>query len=114
MRTRILAYGLALASLWGTAATAQPLPRFDIEATCRTAQALTAEDRDPVQGCMRDEADAERQLRAVWSSAAASHRETCAAETQIGGPPSYVDVLTCLQMYQGTGSTAPQRRRRQP
>jgi hypothetical protein len=50
-------------------ATAQQLPRFNIEATCRTAQALTPEDRDPVQGCMRDEADAERQLQAVWSPA---------------------------------------------
>jgi hypothetical protein len=101
-------------SVLGSAASAQQLPRFNIEATCRTAQALTAEDRDPVQGCMRDEADAERQLQAIWSGASAAHRQTCAAETQVAGPPSYVEVLTCLQMQQGTASTAPPRRRRQP
>ena len=68
----------------------------------------------PVQVCMQDEADAERQLKAVWSSAAANHREICSAETQVEGSPSYVEVLTCLEMYQGTASTAPPRRRRQP
>jgi hypothetical protein len=30
---------------------AQQLPRFDIEATCREAQPLGPEDRDPYQGC---------------------------------------------------------------
>jgi hypothetical protein len=113
MKACTLASALLFGSLCGSA-TAQQLPRFNIEATCRTAQALTAEDRDPVQGCMRDEADAERQLQAIWSSASAAHRQTCAAETQVAGPPSYVEVLTCLQMQQGTASTAPPRRRRQP
>ena len=111
MKAPTLAYALLLGPFWSLAAGAQQLPRFDIEATCRTAQALTAEDRNPVQGCMRDEAEAERQLQAIWSSAAAAHRETCAAQTQVGGSPSYVDVLTCLQMYQGGPSTRPPRRR---
>ncbi len=114
MKTRAFVYASALCSLLGVPAFGQQLPRFDIEATCRAAPALGPQDRDPMQGCMQDESDAERQLKAVWSSAAASHRETCAAETQIGGSPSYVEVLTCLQMYQGTASTAPQRRQRQP
>lgn len=114
MSARILVYAFVLGLPWSTAATAQEPPRINIEATCRTAQALTPEDHDPVQGCMRDEADAERQLQAVWSRAAAADRQTCAAETQVGGSPSYVDVLTCLQMSQGTASTAPPRRRRQP
>jgi hypothetical protein len=114
MKARILVYASALCSLFGVSALAQQLPRFDIEATCRTVQALTPQDVDPVQGCIRDETEAEQQLKAVWSSAAANHRETCAAETQVEGYPSYVDVLACLQMYQGAASTAPPRRRRQP
>jgi hypothetical protein len=114
MKARTLAYALVIGSVWSFAATAQQLPRFNIEAICSTAQALTAEDRDPVQGCIRDERDAERQLREVWPATAAAHRETCAAETQVGGSPSYVEVLTCLQMYQGGTPTTPPRRRRQP
>ena len=93
---------------------AQQVPRFNIEATCKAAQPLTAEDRNPYEGCMRDEANAERQLQGMWSSAAAARRETCGQEAQIGGTPSYVDMLTCLQMAQGTASTVPPRRRRTP
>jgi hypothetical protein len=115
MKARTLVYASAFGLLWSFTATAQPLPRFNTEATCRTAQALTPQDRDPVQGCMRDEAEAERQLQAVWTSAVTAHREACAAETQVEGFPSYVDVLTCLQMYQGAASSVPPpRRRKQP
>ena len=113
MTARTLAYAFVLGILGGTTATAQQLPRFNVEAICRNAPALTAEDRDPVQGCMRDETAAERQLEAVWSSAAPANRATCVGQSEIWAP-SYVDVLTCLQMYQGAESTAPPRRRRQP
>jgi hypothetical protein len=114
MKARTLVYASACGLLFGFTATAQQLPRFNIGASCRSAQALTPQDRDPVQGCIRDETEAERQLQNVWTGAVAAHREACAAETQVQGTPSYVDVLTCLQMYQGTASTAPPRRRRQP
>jgi hypothetical protein len=114
MTARILVYASALCCLFGVPAFAQQLPRFDIEATCRTVQALTPQDVDPVQGCIRDETEAERRLETVWTGAVAAHRDACAAETQVEGYPSYVDVLTCLQMYQGAASTAPPRRRRQP
>ncbi len=114
MKTITLVYASALCSLLCVPAIGQQLPRFNIEATCRSAPALVPQDRDPMRGCMEDEADAERQLQAVWSSAAASHRETCAAETQVGGSPSYVEVLTCLQMYQDTTSTATTGRHKQP
>lgn len=60
---------------------------------------------------MQDERDAERQLQGMWSGAAAARREICAGGTQIGGTPSYVDMLTCLEMAQGTAPTKP---RRQP
>jgi hypothetical protein len=60
MTGRTLVYVSVWGILWGRTASAQQLPRFDIEATCQTAQALTVEDGDPVQGCMRDEADLER------------------------------------------------------
>jgi hypothetical protein len=113
MKIRTFVSATALCILSGIPASAQQLPRFNIEATCRSAPALVPQDRDPVQGCMQDEADAERQLRLVWSSASAAQRETCAAETQVEGAPSYVEVLICLEMYQGGASTAPSQRRKQ-
>ncbi|QEL21953.1 hypothetical protein FQV39_04695 [Bosea sp. F3-2] len=114
MKALSLVYALSLGAFCGFAAVAQQLPRFDITTSCRTAQPLTPEDRDPVQACIRDEANAERQLQAIWSGTAATHRETCTASAQLVGSPSYVDLLVCLQMYQGDTSTAPPQRRRQP
>jgi len=104
--------------LWGvflmSTAAAQELPRLDVEATCRAAPRLLAADANPFEGCIRDERDAERQLQGMWSGAAAAQRETCAGEAQIGGSPSYVDMLTCLQMAQGAAPAAEPRRRRAP
>jgi hypothetical protein len=36
----------------------------------------------------------------------------CGQEAQIGGTPSYVDMLTCLQIAQGTTPTVTSRRRK--
>jgi hypothetical protein len=114
MRVCSLGYVLLCGALWGSSAMAQQVPRLDIEATCKAEQPLIAGDRNPYEGCMRDETNAERQLQGMWSSAAAGQRETCAQEAQIGGTPSYVDMLTCLQMAQGATPTVPPRRRRTP
>ena len=88
--------------------------RLNVEATCKAEQPLVAGDPNPYEGCMKDEMDAERQLQSMWKSAAAAHRETCGQEAQIGGSPSYVDMLTCLQMAQGSTPTIAPRRRRTP
>jgi hypothetical protein len=101
MRQYLLAFGLASSTLWWSAVVAQEIPRIDIEASCRRAQALTAEDTDPYAGCVRDETTAANQLSATWATSSRQHRETCGHETQIVGPPSYVELLTCLQMYGG-------------
>lgn len=59
----------------------------------RAAQPLTAEDRNPCEGYMRDETDAECQLQGHWSGAVLAQRETCVAEARTSGAPSYVDML---------------------
>jgi hypothetical protein len=114
MRVCLLGCMLLCSAFWSSAASAQQVPRLDIEATCRAAQPLTAEDSNPYESCMRDETDAERQLKGMWSGAAAAHRQTCAQEAQIGGTPSYVDMLTCLQIAQGATPTPSPRRRSVP
>ena len=61
---------------------------------------------------MRDEHNARVMLERRWASISAEHRHTCAAETTVGGgKPSYVEVLTCIEMYAGSpSSTVPMRR----
>jgi hypothetical protein len=84
---------------------AQQLPIFNIEETCHAAHPLGPEDRDPYQGCMKDEAAARSELQRQWTRFEAGNRNLCAEETRIGGYPSYVEVLTCLQMFGGTPTT---------
>ena len=102
----------SLLMLPASASVAQQLPRFDIEATCREAQPLGPEDRDPYQGCIRDEGQARAELQRQWAQFDPANRTSCVEETGIGGYPSYVEVLTCVQMYSGTPTTSLKPRRR--
>jgi hypothetical protein len=109
MKAHTLTYVLLFSMLASAVAFAQQVPRFNIEATSKDVLALTNKDIDPFQGCMRDEADAERKLRGLWSSTAAAQRQTCTAQAQLDWAPSYVVILACLEMYPAAGSTPPQR-----
>jgi hypothetical protein len=77
---------------------ADEVPRLDYEATCRGAQPLTAEDRRPFQNCINDQTQARSQLERQWDSFPASAKSRCTQEATLGGSPSYVELLTCLQI----------------
>jgi hypothetical protein len=49
---------------------------------------------------MNDEQQALQQLGSQWSKFTASSRANCSASESVGGTPSYVSLLTCLQMGQ--------------
>ena len=73
------------------------LPKLDIKATCRRAQPLSGQ-QNAYQGCVNDETDAQRELSRTWFDFKPGPRSTCTQETKIGGAPSYVELLTCLQL----------------
>ena len=96
---------LALVLTQTTLAEAAGLPRFDIKATCRQAQPLLGTgDKNVYQGCVDSEVEARKQLAKLWQSFKDSSRRSCVGETQIGGVPSYVDLLSCLQLDKEAGS----------
>jgi hypothetical protein len=74
------------------------LPKLDIKATCRRAQPLSAGEKSAYQSCLDDEVQAQKQLSHKWSSFKAAARTTCTQETRIGGAPSFVELLTCLEL----------------
>jgi hypothetical protein len=97
--------------LAASSAAAQEFPRFDIETVCRAAPRLAGSDSDPYQSCVRDETEARGQLERQWTSFDAGQRSRCVQETTIEGSPSFVDVLTCIQMAAGMPPSMPARRR---
>ncbi|MBB4041580.1 hypothetical protein GGR34_003257 [Microvirga flocculans] len=90
---RLMALPLMIVAAW-----ADELPRFDIEAMCKAAPRLESGDPSPYPNCVRDETEARNQLERQWSGFDARQREMCAQETSVGGAPSYVEILTCIQM----------------
>jgi hypothetical protein len=108
------------AALLGTQLLVMPVsdrvPELKVEATC---QATTADDKamglalsQSFADCMRDELAAQQQLSTVWSAAPNPLRDSCEGEASAGGSPSYVDLLTCIQMAEWvkSPSTAPRLR----
>jgi hypothetical protein len=49
---------------------------------------------------MNDETEAQKELVKSWTSFKPGAQATCVQETKIGGAPSYVELLTCLQLDQ--------------
>jgi hypothetical protein len=90
--------GLALILLTTSAVWASELPHYDVEATCRAAPTLAGSIGNTDQNCIRDETQARSQLGKQWSGFDARRRNECVQEAGLEGTPSYVALLTCLQM----------------
>ena len=74
---------------------ADEVPAFDAAPGCRAAAQVAPEG---FNACMKDEQDARTQVASQWQTFIASDRATCTQNETTGGSPSYVELLTCLQM----------------
>jgi hypothetical protein len=83
-------------------AVADGMPNFDITRSCKLDVAATTglSVDQSVKSCVNDEQQAKRQLAGQWPKFPAPSRASCTSQESIGGTPSYVSLLTCLQMGQ--------------
>jgi hypothetical protein len=79
------------------AAALDPVPTFDTRPTCADAAQEISVTRT-VELCQQSERQARDALVAQWHSFPNADKTTCVATTRIGGFPSYVQVLTCLEL----------------
>jgi hypothetical protein len=81
-------------------AVADRLPAFDVSRSCKLDVAATTglSVDQSLKNCVNDENRARQQLVSQWSKFSASSRSQCLPLESIGGTPSYVSLLTCLQM----------------
>src|ERR1700738_1625454 len=89
-----------------TAALASSPPTLDVKATCRRAQPLSRAEKSAYQSCMKHELEAQKELAKTWSTFRPGAQATCLQETKIGNAPSYVELLTCLQLDQQAAEAA--------
>lgn len=116
----ILAAVLALAGGLATSAgasAAEAVPHLNVEPSCRaiTAQnapqnhgdlhALSHGLRQDVASCRNEEAQARSKLDQVWRTFSARQRGHCVRLMSYGGLPSYVELLTCLEMGKQAAAT---------
>ncbi|HEY9454962.1 MAG TPA: hypothetical protein VIR82_19975 [Bradyrhizobium sp.] len=83
-------------------AVADGVPNFDIARSCKLDVAATTglSVDESMKSCVNDERRAKQQLAGQWSKFPAPSRASCTSQESIGGTPSYVSLLTCLQMGQ--------------
>jgi hypothetical protein len=80
---------------------ADPVPKFDVEGTCRAAAVSGLPGRDSA-ACQRDEHGARSTLQKDWTEYSSTERSRCTGLVSTGGAPSYVELQTCLEMEKQT------------
>jgi hypothetical protein len=77
---------------------ADPVPKFDTGPICRSAGAAAVMGTRDTAACERDEINARTTLEKEWSQFTPSDKARCGRLMTSGGGPSYVDLLTCLEL----------------
>ncbi len=77
-------------------AAADVVPNFNVEPTCKGG--LDSPGLNERYGrCIAEEKDARSRLQSTWSQYPVADRAQC-SDTARMGTPSYVELLTCLEM----------------
>jgi hypothetical protein len=100
MRTFIFAVAISVAASCANdrAVAADRIPAFDIVRSCSAEVAAAGTE---TADCTKDETDAKNELDKRWPRFDTSDKQACVGESSIGGAQSYVELLTCLEMFSG-------------
>lgn len=88
---------LALSGMLVVAAAAG-VPTFDARPGCQAAADTGMKLQQNVDACVASERQVREALAKQWEDFSAQDRAECASLTSMGGPPSYIEVLTCLEI----------------
>ena len=79
---------------------ADVVPRYDMKPTCRAAVALAAggDGGRSIENCMAGEEQARKEIDNAWLKTPSAERSQCIGTVAVGGSPSYVELVVCLEM----------------
>ena len=86
---------------------ADHVPRLDTDSSCHVAAAASAVVNRNEDVCKRDEQDARGKLEQQWGQYTPAQRSRCESLARLGGFPSYVELLTCLEMASAAAKLPP-------
>lgn len=113
-----LVLGLGVAAAVGTPAEARrsrggtiqsgAVPELNVKGSCQDAQKFSTGDDQNLafKGCMQDEDNAKAELSKRWSQFNGKDKSNCVEQSRFPSP-SYVEVLTCLEMSSDAMRNAP-------
>lgn len=109
VRPTVAALALCALALTPLPALADGPPTLDIEKTCRSAASASVgiSDQQSEQGCLNSERAAEKEAKRRWGDYSPAAKTQCAKQFEAGGYPSYVEMVTCLELASGTVPTQP-------
>jgi hypothetical protein len=99
---------LALGSSLMTVAA--DVPTLKVEPSCKAAGAAGLMMGRTTESCLNDEKSAREDLVKNWSSFSADDKTHCLSMVSTGGGPSYVELLSCLEMSRDAKTIAQGRR----
>jgi hypothetical protein len=88
---------LAVASSLVTIA-ADNVPTLKVEPSCKAAGAEGVITGRTTESCLNDEHSARDDLIKNWSTFSGDDKNHCLSMISTGGSPSYVELLSCLEM----------------
>jgi hypothetical protein len=77
---------------------ADRIPQLDTDQSCHAAASAIGPANAKEDSCKRDERDARSKLEQEWGQFTPAQQERCVSLSKLGGFPSYVELLTCLEM----------------
>jgi hypothetical protein len=78
-------------------------PNLDIEQTCKSAASASVSENASQDGCLRSERASRDEIKRRWGEFTPAAKSQCEKQFQAGGFPSYVELVTCLELASGTG-----------
>jgi hypothetical protein len=96
---------VAMPLMHSALAAGDHMPNFDVRVSCKAAETYDVmEDKAKTyKGCMDDENRARGLMSKNWSHFKAKDRIDCVTQGELVAP-SYVEMLTCLEMSDDTGA----------
>ena len=79
------------------AAEGEGIPTFNVEPHCR-AVAVEAKPVGDTAACLQDEQKARQQLAQEWGQFTAAEKDHCLPLQTMTGAPTYVALLSCLEV----------------
>jgi hypothetical protein len=102
--TNRMAFVALSLGLQSAIALADSPPKFNMVPSCNAAaRGAVSAGRDR-EACLADERTAENSLAQNWSRYNAADKTQCVGNVKTGGPASYVELLSCLEIMRDAKS----------